>query len=117
MAKHKSPRNGTSDNQESFPSSVAMGEPEEQQSSTDTDSSEVAEQYRALQDTQMADEDSLTKLREDLEQQSRLSTDFQFMVEEKLDELISPPEPGGDVSERLAELEERFSDLRGGRSG
>ena len=57
----------------------------------------------------MANEDSLSKLREDLEQQGQLSTEFQSMVEEKLDELASPPEPSGDVGERVAELEERLT--------
>ena len=108
MAKNNSPKNGSSNNPEKSPSGVAMGESAEQQS-TDTGNSEVAEQYRALQDTQMADEDSLRKLREDLEQQSRLSTDFQSMVAEKLDDLTSPPAQSSDVDERLAELEERLA--------
>ncbi len=109
MANNKTSKNGTNDKQESSRFGFAMEEPAEQQFTNKTDNSEVPEQYRALQDSQMANDDSLTKLRADLEQQSVLSTEFQSMVEEKLDELSSPPEePSGDLSERLAELEERL---------
>ena len=84
MANNKTSENGTNDKQESSRFGFAMEEPTEQQF-TNIDNSEVPEQYRALQDSQMANDDSLTKLRADLEQQSVLSTEFQPMVEEKLD--------------------------------
>ena len=86
--------------------SVAIEQPNEQQF-TDED---LPAGMLALEGV-MADEDSISKLRDDLEQQSQRNTEFQSMVEDKLAGMDPSDEPPPDVAGRLTRVEGQLSGL------
>ena len=86
--------------------SVATEQPDEQQFTEE----EFPAGMLALEGV-MADEDSISKLRDDLEQQSHRNTEFQSMVEDKLAGMDPPDEPTSDAAERLAQVEVQLSGL------
>ena len=85
---------------------VATEQLDEQQSTSEGFSDDVL----AL-DGAMTDEDSISKLRDDLEQQSQRNTEFQSMVEDKLAGMDPPEDPVQELSGRLAEVEGQLAGL------
>ena len=86
--------------------SVAIEQPDEQQF-TDED---LPAGMLALEGV-MAGDDSISKLRDDLEQQSQRNTEFQSMVEDKLAGMDPPDEPPPDVAARLTQVEGQLAGL------